>query len=155
MSLVKKVLTWQPRGIEKFWRLKRKTSRQVVGHFGLVNITSGWNVPCQSEIKDMWNNVNGNDADFDHSNIIFFLYLLAVFIIFVLFCHQVVRFIQLVFRQTQELNSRPRTMAQTVSSRRSPLDHGASLTSLKAVLQKVIFSSRLSLIKSTYFNYLT
>jgi hypothetical protein len=53
--------------------------------------------------------------------------LLAVFIIFVLFCHQVVCLIHLVFRQTRELNSRPRTMAQTVSPRRSPLDQGASL----------------------------
>jgi hypothetical protein len=54
--------------------------------------------------------------------------LLAVFIIFILFCHQVVYFIYLVFRKTWELNSRPRTMAQTVSPRRSPLDQGASLT---------------------------
>ncbi len=51
--------------------------------------------------------------------------LLAVFIIFVLFCHQVVNFIHLVFRQTQELNSCPRTMAQIVSPRHSPLDQGA------------------------------
>ncbi len=42
------------------------------------------------------------------------------------FCHQVVHLIHLVFRQTQELNPRPRTMAQTMSSRRSPLDQGAS-----------------------------
>jgi hypothetical protein len=52
--------------------------------------------------------------------------LLAVFIIFVLFCHQVVHFIHLVFRQTWELNSHPRTVAQTVSPQRSPLDQGAS-----------------------------
>jgi hypothetical protein len=52
--------------------------------------------------------------------------LLDVFIIFVLFCHQVVHFIHLVFRRTRELNSRPRTMAQTVSPQRSPLDQGAS-----------------------------
>ncbi len=54
--------------------------------------------------------------------------LLAVFIIIVLFCHQVVRFIHLVFRRTQELNSRPRTLAQTVSLWHSPLDQGASPT---------------------------
>ncbi len=53
--------------------------------------------------------------------------LLAVFIIFFLFCHQVVHFIHLVFRRTLELNSRPRTMARTVSPQRSPLDQGASL----------------------------
>ncbi len=45
--------------------------------------------------------------------------LLAVLIIFVLFCHQVVCLIHLVFRWTQELNSRPRTMVQTVSPLRS------------------------------------
>jgi hypothetical protein len=45
----------------------------------------------------------------------FDLSLLAVFIIFILFCHQVVCLIHLVFRQTRELNSRQRTMAQTVS----------------------------------------
>ncbi len=54
--------------------------------------------------------------------------LLAVFIFFVLFCYQVVNFIHLVFRQTRELNSRPRTMAQTASPRHSPLDQGASPT---------------------------
>ncbi len=43
------------------------------------------------------------------------------------FCHQVVHLIHLVFRWTGELNQRPRTMAQTVSPWRSPLDQGASL----------------------------
>jgi hypothetical protein len=56
----------------------------------------------------------------------FDLTILAVFIIFVLFCQQVVRLIHLVFRQTGELNSCPRTMAQTVSPRHSPLDQAAS-----------------------------
>ncbi len=42
------------------------------------------------------------------------------------FCHQVVHLIHLVFRWTWELNPRPRTMAQTVSPWRSPLDQGAS-----------------------------
>ncbi len=50
------------------------------------------------------------------------LALLAVFIIFVLFCHQVVHFIHLVFRQTRALNSCPRTMAQTVSPWHSQLN---------------------------------
>ncbi len=53
--------------------------------------------------------------------------LLAVFIIFIIFCHQVVYFIHLVFRQPRELNLCPLTMAQTVSPWRSPLDQGASL----------------------------
>ncbi len=52
--------------------------------------------------------------------------LLAVFIIFVLFCLQVVHFIHLVFGQTGESNSHPRTMAQTVSPWRLPLDQGPS-----------------------------
>ncbi len=52
--------------------------------------------------------------------------LLTVFIIFIFFCHHVVCFIHLVFRQTQELNSCPRTMVQTVSPKCSPLDQGAS-----------------------------
>ncbi len=56
-----------------------------------------------------------------------FLPRLAVFIIFVLFCHHY-GLIHLVFRQIQELNSRPRTMAQTVSPQCSPLDQGASLS---------------------------
>ncbi len=43
------------------------------------------------------------------------------------FCHQVVHLIHLVFRWTRELNSRLRTMAQTVSPRCLPIDHGASL----------------------------
>ncbi len=50
----------------------------------------------------------------------------AVFLIFILFCHQVARLIHLVFRQTRELNSRPMTMTQTVSPQCSPLDQGAS-----------------------------
>jgi hypothetical protein len=50
-----------------------------------------------------------------------------VFIIFVIFCHQVVHLIHLVFRWTQESNSHPRTMAQTVSPQCSPLDQGASI----------------------------
>ncbi len=51
-------------------------------------------------------------------NIFFLVWLppFGVFIIIVLFCHQEVRFIHLVFRRTQEMNSRPRTMAQTESS---------------------------------------
>jgi hypothetical protein len=44
------------------------------------------------------------------------LHLLAVFIIFVLFCHQEVRLIHLVYRRTRELNSRPRTIAQNCES---------------------------------------
>ncbi len=65
--------------------------------------------------------------------------LLAVFIIFVLFCHQVVILIHLVFRQTRELNSCPRTMAQTVSPQRSPLDQGASP---RQILHSGILNSR-------------
>ncbi len=42
------------------------------------------------------------------------------------FCHQVVHLIHLVFRSSWELNPRPRTMAQTVSPWRSPLDQVAS-----------------------------
>ncbi len=76
--------------------------------------------------------------------------LLAVFIIFDLFCHQVVYFIHLVYRQTRELNSRPRTMAQIVSPRCSPLDQGASpnsqhffyLCSWKKLLSKCINKTR-------------
>ncbi len=54
--------------------------------------------------------------------------LLAVFIIFVIFCHQVVFLIHLVFKSNQgiELTSKDH-VAQTVSPRRSPLDQGASL----------------------------
>ena len=53
---------------------------------------------------------------------------LAVFIIFVsFFCHQVVHLFHLVFRQSQDSNPRPRTMARIVSPQRSPLDQGASL----------------------------
>jgi hypothetical protein len=52
---------------------------------------------------------------------------LAVFIIFVsFFCHQVVHLFHLVFRQSQDSNPRPRTMARIVSPQRSPLDQGAS-----------------------------
>ncbi len=50
---------------------------------------------------------------------------LAVFIIFVLFLPSS-GLIHLVFRRTRESNSHPRTMAQTVSPRCSPLDQGAS-----------------------------
>ncbi len=50
---------------------------------------------------------------------------LAVFIIFVLFLPSS-GLIHLVFRQTRESNPHPRTMAQTVSPRCSPLDLGAS-----------------------------
>ncbi len=46
------------------------------------------------------------------------------------FCHQVVHLIHLVFRWTRELNPRPRTMAQTASPWRSPLDQGASPSAL-------------------------
>ncbi len=42
------------------------------------------------------------------------------------FCHQEVHLIHLVFRWTRELNPHSRTMAQTVSPWRSPLDQGAS-----------------------------
>ncbi len=56
------------------------------------------------------------------------------------FCHQVVYLIHLVFIWTRESNSRPRTMAQTVSPWCSPLDHGASpmyIYSLFSVLGSV------------------
>jgi hypothetical protein len=52
----------------------------------------------------------------------FWLSLLFLFF----FCHQVVHLIHLVFRWTRELNTRPRTMPQTVSPWCSPLDQGAS-----------------------------
>ncbi len=42
------------------------------------------------------------------------------------FCHQVVHLFHLVFRQSQDSNPRPRTMARIVSPQRSPLDQGAS-----------------------------
>ncbi len=64
---------------------------------------------------------------------VFFLVWLAPFgclYYFHFFCHLVVRFIHLVFRQTRELYSSPRTMAQTVSPRRSLLDQGASLINI-------------------------
>jgi hypothetical protein len=53
----------------------------------------------------------------------------------------VVNFIHLVFRQTRELNLRPRTMAQTVSPGRSPLDQGASpfLSEIKSFLNLALF----------------
>ncbi len=41
-----------------------------------------------------------------------------------------VHLIHLVFKWTRELNSRRRSMAQTVTSQCSPLDHGASLMRL-------------------------
>ncbi len=56
----------------------------------------------------------------------FFLAPFGCLYYFLLFCHHVVHLIHQVFRQTRELNSRPRTMAQTVSPRCSPLDQGAS-----------------------------
>jgi hypothetical protein len=80
--------------------------------------------------------------------IIFFWYdlsLLAVFIIFILFCHQVVCLMCLVFRQTQESNSHPRTNAQTVSSLRLPLGQGASPTTNFFAKQKVAGARRLSI----------
>ncbi len=46
--------------------------------------------------------------------------------LFSFFCHQVVLCIHLVFMWTRELNSHPRTMAQTVSPPHLPLDQGAS-----------------------------
>ncbi len=69
--------------------------------------------------------------------------LLAVFIIFVLFCHQVVHLIHLVFRPTRELNSRPMTMAQTVGPRRSPLDQGASPILQQALLYSFVRATAL------------
>ncbi len=54
----------------------------------------------------------------------FWLSLLFLFF----FCHQVVHLIHLVFGWTRELNTHPRTMAQTVSPWCSPLDQGASPT---------------------------
>ncbi len=47
-------------------------------------------------------------------------------LLFSFFCHQVVLLIHLVLRWTRKLNLRPRTMAQTLRPRRSPLDQGAS-----------------------------
>jgi hypothetical protein len=47
-------------------------------------------------------------------------------LLWLFFCHQVVLLIHLVIRWALESNSCPRTMAQTVSPRHSPLDQGAS-----------------------------
>ncbi len=63
---------------------------------------------------------------------VFFIFFLGVTcpfwlsLLFSFFCHQVVLLIHIVFRWTQELNSLPGTMAQTLSPQRSPLDQGAS-----------------------------
>ncbi len=54
------------------------------------------------------------------------------------FYHRVVHDIHLVFRWTQELNPRPRTMAQTVSPWRSPLDQGTSQMILSLSCKKIL-----------------
>jgi len=50
-----------------------------------------------------------------------------VFIIFVVFCHQVVHLFHLVFRWRWDSNPCSRTIAQIVSPQHSPLDKGVSL----------------------------
>ncbi len=69
---------------------------------------------CSDRAKITWEEEGRNN----YFKKIFFwcdLPLLAVFIIFVLFCHQVVHLIHLVFKRIWEMNLHLRTMAQTVS----------------------------------------